>query len=100
SPLCMTRRMPSSTPSAIPRDGSSGDEAIYHTSTCPSVSLNRQMSVKVPPESTPTRQRAVAPASIAFLYDRNQILRRMDKQAITRRNLVRNDRRRPRLLAH
>src|ERR1700758_1032279 len=43
----------------MPRDGSSGVEAIFHTATRPSLSSNMQMSVKVPPASTPTRQRAI-----------------------------------------
>src|SRR4051794_32530162 len=40
----------------MPRDGSSGVEETFHTSRRPVVSSNRQTSVKVPPESTPTRQ--------------------------------------------
>src|SRR5208282_5061022 len=40
----------------MPRDGSSGVEATFHTCTRPVASSNRQTSVKVPPESTPTRQ--------------------------------------------
>ena len=54
-----TRRMPSSTPSAMPRDGSSGVDGTFQVSTRPACSSNRQMSVKVPPESTPTRHRAM-----------------------------------------
>src|SRR5882724_12185515 len=49
--------MPSSTPSAMPRDGSSGVDGTFQVSTLPASSSNRQMSVKVPPESTPTRHR-------------------------------------------
>ena len=36
--------------------GSSGVDATFHTSTRPVPSSNRQTSVNVPPESTPTRQ--------------------------------------------
>src|SRR3546814_4347874 len=43
----------------MPRDGSSGVEATFQTSTRPCSSSNRQMSVNVPPESTPTRQRSI-----------------------------------------
>src|SRR6185437_2586481 len=50
-----TRLMASSTPRAMPRDGSSGVEATFHTSTRPVASSNRQTSVNVPPESTPIR---------------------------------------------
>src|SRR3984893_13596116 len=59
--------MPSSTPCAIPREGSSGVEDTFQTSTRPSFSSNRQISVNVPPESTPTRQRDISdiPISIA-----------------------------------
>src|SRR5262249_20517213 len=60
-----TRRKPSSTPCAMPRDGSSGVEGTFQTSTRPSLSSNRQMSVNVPPESTPTRQRDIIPSSVA-----------------------------------
>src|SRR5580698_7098566 len=42
-------------PVAIPSDGSSGVELTFQTSIRPVVSSNRQTSVKVPPESTPTR---------------------------------------------
>src|SRR5215475_11571714 len=49
--------MPSSTPWAMPREGSSGVEETFQTSTRPSSSSNKQMSVKVPPESTPMRHR-------------------------------------------
>src|SRR5215831_12393627 len=49
----------------MPRDGSSGVEGTFQTSTRPSLSSNRQMSVNVPPESTPTRQRDIIPSSIA-----------------------------------
>ena len=50
------RARPSSTPRAMARDGSSGVEGTFHTSTPPLASSNRQTSVKVPPESTPIRQ--------------------------------------------
>src|SRR6516162_4559873 len=48
----------------MPREASSGVEDTFQISTWPSSSSNRQMSVNVPPESTPTRQRAIAPPSI------------------------------------
>src|SRR6266849_8137698 len=51
--------MPSSTPCAMPRDGSSGVDGTFQVSILPACSSNRQMSVKVPPESTPTRHRAM-----------------------------------------
>src|SRR5229473_2001032 len=51
------RRMPSSTPWAMPRDGSSGVDGTFQVSILPACSSNRQMSVNVPPESTPTRHR-------------------------------------------
>ena len=44
------------TPCDEPRDGSSGVDGTFQTSTRPVSSSNRQTSVKVPPESTPTRQ--------------------------------------------
>src|ERR1700760_2933904 len=43
----------------MPLEGSSGVEATFHTSTRPVSSSNRQTSVNVPPESTPTRQAIV-----------------------------------------
>src|SRR6201993_1937984 len=46
---------PSSTPCVMPREGSSGVEDTFQTSTRPLASSNRQTSVNVPPESTPTR---------------------------------------------
>src|SRR5438105_9823999 len=48
-------RSPSTTPDTIARDGSSGVLGTFHTRTSPEASSTRQMSVKVPPESTPTR---------------------------------------------
>src|SRR5258708_34875165 len=49
--------MPSSTLGAMPRDGSSGVDGPFQVSILPACSSNRQMSVNVPPESTPTRHR-------------------------------------------
>ena len=46
------------------REGSSGVEATFHTATRPLSSSNRQTSVKVPPESTPTRH--AMPATFQF----------------------------------
>ena len=43
----------------MPRDGSSGVDGTFQISTRPVCSSNRQMSVNVPPESTPTRHRAM-----------------------------------------
>ena len=43
----------------MPRDGSSGVDGTFQVSTRPVCSSNRQMSVKVPPESTPTRHLAM-----------------------------------------
>src|SRR6516225_2081057 len=50
-----TLSAPSATPCAMPREGSSGVEETFQTSTRPELSSNKQTSVKVPPESTPTR---------------------------------------------
>ena len=42
-------------PCAMPRDGSSGVDDTFQTATRPESSSNKQTSVKVPPESMPTR---------------------------------------------
>src|SRR5580700_4225445 len=68
--------MPSSTPCAMPREGSSGVEETFQTSTRPSSSSNRQMSVKVPPESTPTRQRDMLDVLVSIDYSRLSKVRR------------------------
>src|SRR5260370_27320994 len=49
--------MPSSTPCAIPRERSSGVDGTFQVSILPACSSNRQMSVNVPSESTPTLHR-------------------------------------------
>ena len=47
----------------MPRDGSSGVEETFQTAISPLASSNMQTSVKVPPESTPTRQVVLDPKS-------------------------------------
>jgi hypothetical protein len=69
-----TRRMPSSTPWAMPREGSSGVDGTFHVSIRPAFSSNRQMSVNVPPESTPTRH---LDALIVISYGMREVHQRL-----------------------
>jgi hypothetical protein len=51
-----TSRNPCSMPVAMPMDGSCGVLLTFQTWTLPAASSNMQISVNVPPESTPTRR--------------------------------------------